>query len=129
MNYYIIPAAVIITFIVTIIFSLISKRPFSGLWFFFLIIFLITWASHLWITPFGPITLGLAWGPLFLVSLFFSFLILTIVPPIQLNKKNEAKNEEEGPLIAMGMFFWIIIILLILSIVFRYYKSSNVIIA
>ena len=129
MNYYIIPAAVIITFIVTIIFSLISKRPFSGLWFFFLIIFLITWASHLWVAPFGPIILGLAWGPLFLVSLFFSFLILTIVPPIQLNKKNEAKNEEEGPLIAMGMFFWIIIILLILSIVFRYYKSSNVIIA
>jgi len=129
MNYYIIPAAILITFIITIIFSLISKRPFSGLWFFFLIIFLITWSGHLWITPFGPIVLGLAWGPLFLVSLFFSFLILTIVPPIPINKKNELKNAEDGPLIAMGMFFWIIIVLLILSIVFGYYRLSNTIIA
>jgi hypothetical protein len=122
MNYYIIPASLIITLILVLILSLSSKRPFRGLGLFFLIIFLATWAGQLWITPFGPVIWGVTWVPLVVVSIFFLFLILALIPPVPLNKKANGKAEDDV-LIALGSFFWAIMILLILAIVLGYYKS------
>ncbi len=122
MNYSIIPAAFLITLFIVLIFSMFSRRPMRGLWVFFLIIFLATWTGQLWIAPFGPVGWGIAWIPLFIVSLFFSFLIFALIPPIPISKKEEV-NDEKGAAIAIGVFFWIIFIFLIVSIVVGYYRS------
>src|SRR2546423_1401947 len=120
MNYYIIPAAFIVALLILLIFSLFSKRPMSGLWIFFLIIFLATWAGQLWITPFGPIVWGVSWIPLFIVALFFSFLIFALLPPVVVVTKAEENKAEEGAAMVFGTFFWIMLILLIASIIAGY---------
>src|SRR5438094_852838 len=96
----IIPAALIVTFFVLLIFSSLSKRPMGGLWIFFFIIFLATWSGQLWITPFGPVTWGIAWLPLFIVSLFFSFLIFALLPPVPATKAET--KAEEGAAVVFG---------------------------
>jgi hypothetical protein len=118
-HYYIVPSALIITLIIMLIVSLFSKRPLPGLWIFFLIVFLATWAGPLWIAPFGPLIWGIAWIPMFLISLFFWFLILALIPPLP---KPKASNKAEEATFAIGIFYWIILILLITSIGIGYYK-------
>jgi hypothetical protein len=125
MNYYIIPAAFLVTLLVVLIFSMFSKRPLGGLWVFFLIIFLATWSGQLWITPFGPVGWGIAWIPLFLVSIFFSFLIFALIPPVSAPVTvKESKQAEEGAAVVFGIFFWIMLILLVASIIGGYYRTS-----
>lgn len=121
MDYYVIPAALIVAFLIVLLFSIFSKRPMSGLWIILLIIFLAAWSSQLWITPFGPVLLGIAWVPLFVVSLFFAFLIFAIIPPISAPTTDASKGEE-GAAITLGLFFWIMLILLITSIFVGYYR-------
>jgi hypothetical protein len=127
MNYYIIPAALLVTFLILLIFSAFSKRPMAGLWIFFLIIFLATWTGQLWITPFGPVVWGIAWIPLFIVALFFSFLIFALLPPVAVVTKAEENKEEERAAIVFGTFFWIMLILLIIAIIVGHYRIAYLI--
>lgn len=120
MNLNSILAALMITLVITLIFSLFSKRPLSGLMFFFLVIFLATWTGQIWITPFGPVSWGIAWIPLILVALFFSFLIFALAPPVPAPVE---EGTEQPAFIALGLFFWLILILLLISIIVGYYRS------
>jgi hypothetical protein len=126
MNYYIVPAALIVALVITLAFSVLFKKPLGGLWIFFFLLFLLTWAGQLWITPFGPVSHGIGWASLLLVPLFFGLLMFTMVPPVPLKKPDAltTENKEEEPLIAMGVFFWIVIFFLILSVIFGYYTKS-----
>ncbi|MFL5753257.1 MAG: hypothetical protein ACJ76F_07620 [Bacteroidia bacterium] len=124
MNYYIIPAALLVTVLLMILFSFFLKRPMKGLGVFFIIVFLATWTGQLWIVPFGPVQWGIAWIPLFITALFFSLLFFAISPPVA--SKNPDVTEE-APLIALGLFFWIIVILLIVAIVIGYYRIPDLI--
>jgi hypothetical protein len=119
MNFYSIIAALILTLIITFLFSVFSKRPLGGLLLFFIVIFLATWTGQIWITPFGPVTWGIAWVPLILVALFFSFLIFALAPPIPATEENRA---EEPAFIALGLFFWLTLILLLIAIIIGYYR-------
>lgn len=123
MSFYIIPAALIITLFVIAVFALVLKKPLRGFSLFFLIIFLITWAGQLWITPFGPIAWGVAWIPLVFVCLLFSFLILALSSGVPSPKGQEA-DKEEAPVIAAGIFFWLLLIALVIAIGLGYYKVS-----
>jgi hypothetical protein len=124
-HYYIIPAALVVTLILTLLFSAFSKRPLSGLWLFFLLIFLATWSGQLWIRPFGPVYWGISWIPLFIIALFFYVLIIALLPPPPPPKpSSDVKAAEEAPFIALGIFLWIILILLAISIVFGYYRLT-----
>jgi hypothetical protein len=124
MNYSIIPAAFLITLFVVLIFSLFSKRPLRGLWLAFFIIFLATWSGQLWISPFGPVSWGIAWIPLVMVSVFFVILIAAFSPPVPAG--NQPASAAEGGAVALGFFFWLLLILLILSIGLGYYRSPSI---
>jgi hypothetical protein len=125
MNTYIIPAALVVTLIVTFIISVFSKRRIKSLWVIFILIFLATWTGQLWITPVGPSSGGVAWIPLAVTALIILFFILAIIPVVpKVNKEGEV---EDGPLIAIGIFFWIMIVLLIFSIAVGYYRSNALI--
>lgn len=123
MYYYVIPGAFIFTFLLTLIISAVSRRPLRGLWIFFLIVFLATWAGPLWIRPFGPVFGGVAWMPMLIVSVFFWLLILSIIPQVPDAKSTEMnKTDENASTMVLGVFFWIMIMLLIISIAVGYYR-------
>lgn len=125
MNYYIIPAALIVTLIVTFLFSIFSKKTMRELWIFFLLIFLATWAGQLWILPFGPITRGISWLSLVFVAVFFAVFILALMPMVPADTKPE-KSSEEGAFMALGAFLWIILIILLISIALGYYRMPGI---
>jgi hypothetical protein len=122
MKFYIIPAALIVTFLITLIISAIFKRPLRGLWIFFLIVFMATWAGHLWITPFGPATWGISWIPVIIISIFFWILILALIPPWPPAQGADNKAVSEEPLIKIGIFLWVVMILLAVSIAVGHYR-------
>lgn len=126
MNYYIVSASLIIAFIVTLLFAFYTKRPVGRLFWFFGVVFLATWTGQLWIKPFGPVTQGISWVPLVMVSLFFSLFMLALITPAAAPTNTE--NEEESPKVILGIFFWLIVILLVASIVFGHSNSSNLIV-
>src|SRR4051812_37650109 len=112
MTYYIIPASLLMTLLITYIFSFFSKWPLRSLSFVSLILFLSTWSGQLWIMPFGPVTMGVAWISLFLVPIFFAFLVFALVPPLLLNEKEDEIGET--PILVFGFYSWIIVIMLII---------------
>jgi hypothetical protein len=122
MNYYIIPAALAITLLVTLLFSSLSGRPFRGLWLLFILIFLATLSGQLWIAPVGPVTWGIAWVPLIAVALFLTFLLMALAPPPPEVNRTE-KPQNEGAFIVLGGFFWLLMILLLIAIIAGYYRS------
>lgn len=124
MSYSIIPAALIITFFIVVLFSFFTKRPLRGFALFFLLIFLVTRSGSLWVSPYGPLAWGASWIPMLFIGFLFSFLILALLPAAN-TKAEERQNE---PIIAAGMFFWLLLIVLIISIAFGYYRSYSLIV-
>lgn len=122
MNYFYIPAAIIAAILVIFILSLILKRPMRGFGLVFIILFLATWTGQLWITPFGPRTLGISWIPLIVVGMLLAFMILALSSDVAAGKPQKA-DREEGPIIVAGFFFWLILIVLIFAIIIGYYRA------
>jgi hypothetical protein len=97
-----------------------------GLLFFFLILFLATWAGGLWLTPIGPLWLGVPWFSYLLVALIIGLLLATLTPDRRLGpspsdrdlKKRAAARAET--LIAVDVLFWFLILGLLIAIVARY---------
>ncbi|MCD6067117.1 MAG: hypothetical protein K0S33_1943 [Bacteroidetes bacterium] len=127
MNYYFMPVALIVAVLLIFILSLVLKRPLKGFGYIFLILFLGTWVGQVWIAPFGPVAMGIAWVPLGFISLMLFFLILALSPNASLRKKKEDEDEAEAPLIVAGFFFWLLIFLLILAIGAGFFKQPEII--
>ena len=125
MGYGIIPAALLVSLAIILIFSLTARRPMRGLWVVVILIFLATLSGQLWIRPFGPVYWGVSWIPLIVVPLFFFFLLFALLPSPPPAKEDAAAKD--GALVAMGMFFWIILLLLLISIIIGYYRMSDVV--
>jgi hypothetical protein len=123
MNTYIIPAALVVAFAIIFFVSFFSKRSMRSLWLVFVLIFLATWSGQLWMGPAGMAAGGVAWIPLLVMGLIFFFFLLVVIPAVPKIKKDG--EVEDGPLIAVGIFFWILIVLLIFSIAMGYCRSSN----
>jgi hypothetical protein len=94
-----------------------------SLWLVFVLIFLATWSGQLWISPAGAVAGGVALIPLLVMGLIFFFFLLVVIPAVpKIKKDGEVEN---GPLIAVGIFFWILIVLLIFSIAMGYYRNGD----
>ena len=126
MNYYFIPVALIVALLLIFILSLVLRKPIRGFGYVFLILFLATWVGQLWIAPFGPMAMGIAWLPLIFMGLVFVLLILALskVKPGSSKRSNE---EEDAPLIVAGFFFWLLIFILVLALVFGLNKNPELI--
>ncbi|HEY6160437.1 MAG TPA: hypothetical protein VI112_04415, partial [Bacteroidia bacterium] len=115
--------------LLTLVFSTSYRHqgPLGGLLLFFLIIFLATWAGQLWISPIGPLMLGIAWGPLVFVAFLFAILLMALAAgnpkPAKTNNASEAVNE--GPVVAIGMFFWFLLVILLVAIAVGYYRHPE----
>jgi hypothetical protein len=127
MHLYGIFASILVALLLTLIFSTSFRHrgPMGGLLFFFLVIFLASWASQLWIGPFGPVYFGVALVPLIFVSVLVAVLLLaagaSAIDRAPVNPPKEKVTPAEGSLLAIGFFFWLLVLILIAAIVIGYW--------
>lgn len=114
--------------IVSAIFALGFRRtgPWASFFIFFMLIFLISWAGGVWLTPMGPPLWGAYWLSFLLVGLMGA-LLLAAAPlgrkresTVELVDGKREKKEEKAALMLMGTFFWVLVLALITVLFFRY---------
>jgi hypothetical protein len=129
MHFYGIMASVMIALLLTLIFSTSFRHrgPWGGLLFFFIVIFLASWASQFWINPFGPLLLGVAWVPLVFVAVLIAVLLLAMgasaIDDAPVNPPKEKTTYGANSLRSIGLFFWILVLILIAAIVIGYWVT------
>lgn len=113
-------------------FVLVLNRsgPRSGFFWFFLLIFLATWAGGIWLSPFGPDIWGVYWLPFLGVGLITVLLLSAFAPRHppgdrhetldMLDKIKEEKEFKRVAGISMGILFVALIVVLFLAVVLRY---------
>lgn len=119
--------ALVIALVIGAVFTLGFRREFPGpgLLIFLLVLFLLTWAGGVWITPFGPTLWGSFWLPFLLVAIIVA-LVLTAFPPpgrerstVKLvSEEEQAATETEAA--ALNVFFWVLIAILGIVILLGY---------
>lgn len=103
------------------------ERDGGGILLFFTIVFMGTLALGLWVTPVGPIFLGVYWLNLLLIGIFIALILASIPHSSNLNYGSEEHNldaeqkaNKEASYLAwygFNVFFWILIGFLILVII------------
>jgi len=121
---------IIISFVLAILFALLlpslfrrdGPGPLRGIVFYFLIIFLFTWAIGSWVTPIGPVLFNTSWLAFLIVALLVMVLIAVLIPP-NIPKNNEflktdrvaeeRRNANRLINASFGAFFWLLMLILI----------------
>jgi hypothetical protein len=120
--------ALLTALILSAIFGMGFRRtgPWASIVIFFVLIFLISWAGGVWLTPTGPPLWGAYWLPFLLVGLMAALLLVAV--PLERHGESTAelvdvkreKKKEKTALMVLGAFFWILIFALIGVLFFRY---------
>lgn len=104
-----------------------NHRTWDALLVFFLVIFLFSWASGVWVTPFGPVLYDLYIFPYFFGALLIAILMaawFVAMPPQTPATDEVLEKPEEHPeatiLIAMGSLFWIFVVVMAVVILVNY---------
>lgn len=126
MSNYIIVAAIGMALLMTLVFygNFSTRGGGTGVIVAFLLIFMASWASQLWIRPIGPVTAGIVWIPLIFTGSAAAFLLAwtglataDTASPAPKEDDKETRNFFE----AMGFVFWALVLLLLAAIVLGYY--------
>jgi hypothetical protein len=117
--------ALFMAMLFTMIFAIGLRRsgPWANIWIFFLVIFLAAWAGGLWISPAGPVFVGIYWLPVLFFSFIFAVLLAAAVPPERSESKVETISEvkdKEAAVKAYDAFLWILLISLVMMIILGY---------
>ena len=119
--------AFLITIVLVAIFGIFVRGEAigAGLFWFFLLIFLATWAGGIWLAPIGPPLFGVSWLGFLLVGLIFALLIMALLPPAAPRPRTPGEVREEveaeaGAFAALNIFFWILLVGFIVAIVASY---------
>jgi hypothetical protein len=107
--------------------------PLAGFLFFFVLLFVATWAGGLWITPYGPLMWGtVPWLSYVVVGVIIALLLAALIPPVSEpvsaappapGEEIEATTTEKaaaGVGVALGIFFWLFLLAMIIAIAARY---------
>jgi hypothetical protein len=116
----------------TMVFAIGFRRPgpWSSVFAFFMVIFLAAWAGGLWISPAGPVFLGIYWLPVVLVAFLVGLLLAAISPrrPRHVQTISEAREEAEEKRAVervFNSFFWVLLIGFGLLIVLGYAVETS----
>ena len=106
----------LLAFVLAAVFAFPLGRPgpWGGFWWFFLVLFLGTWAIAAWIQPIGPVAWGVAWAPI-LVGAVLIALLVAAIPPRPTTTPTEVAAEAEAAT-AIGAFFWMLLLGLLVVI-------------
>lgn len=115
--------AAIIAVFFTILFAFRFKNriPWNTILMFFVILFLGMWAASLWIRPFGPEMMGIAWVPIFFAGLIIALILAASIPPQEPREYHrkpgsDMPSENSPGIIGIRAFFWVLVIILIVAI-------------
>lgn len=96
-----------------------------GLFWFFFILFLATWAGGVWLPALGPAIMGVSWLTYLLVGLFFALLIMALLPPASPPPRPSTAGREveadAGAFAVLNIFFWILLVGLVAVITIAYF--------
>ena len=102
----------------------------KGFFWFFLIIFMMTWAGGVWLMPFGLMVMGIHWLPFVLVGLVGAMVISLVAQrryprnrheTIDLLERIEESRElEKMTFLSLNILFWVVLFMLVAAIVLRY---------
>ena len=124
--------ALLIALLVSVPFGFALRRriPRTGFFWFFLILFLATWAGGMWIGPFGPSFRGIFWLPFVLVAVLVGFFLAAVAPrpppssrieTLEMLEEIEQKRKlEKLTYMSFGVFFWVALFALIAVIIVHY---------
>lgn len=75
--------ALFISLVMTLVFAVGFRRRNwkASAAFYFLVLFLATWAGGLWAAPAGPTWQGVFWIPFLIAGLVFALLLAVLIPP------------------------------------------------
>ena len=100
-----------------------------ALW-FFLLIFLGTWALGAWLEPIGPRVLGVRWAPFGLVAVVLALVIAAVVAAVEGPPTKGPTGPGTGPPdyeapvagvgCALSVFFWLFVVVAVVAIATRY---------
>ena len=122
-------AGLVIVWIVSLVFG--TRGPWGSFMWFFLVVFLFSWAGGAWLMPFGPQWRGIGVLPIIFVGILVA-LLLTAASP-RTSRRRWAAREKAAPDSAhekamadaqskadVDIFFWVLIICLLLFAISRY---------
>lgn len=102
----------------------------GGFFWFFLLIFMVTWAGGIWLMPFGPIFMGIHWLPFVLVGLAGAVIVSLVArrryptnrhETIDLLEQAKDKREQEKvTYLSLNIVFWLALFVLVTAVVLRY---------
>jgi hypothetical protein len=125
-------SALIVALILSSSFALYIRRrgPRKGFFWFFLLIFLATWAVGVWIRPFGPSLQGIYWMPFLIIGMLIVLFVAVIIPLPPPKGRHETldmldqietdREVEQFAYISLNVSFWILLFVLIVLILVRY---------
>jgi len=122
--------AILIAILLTAVFAAGFRRQNWGaaLVFFFLILFLATWAGGMWVVPFGPIAWGVPWVTYLFVGIVIALLLTALIPPVERPTYpgrepgiSEPSQRDNTAVIGLDIFMIVLMLALIIAIVAAYY--------
>lgn len=92
--------------------------------FFFMILFLATWAAGAWISPRGALALGVPWISWLAVALVVTLVVAAVTQPWDRRRSRNAEPTtptpgQAGEIVAagFGLAFWVLMVVLLLAAV------------
>ncbi|MFP4385208.1 MAG: hypothetical protein ACLFST_05070 [Spirochaetia bacterium] len=119
--------ALVFGLLITIVIAGWFKRrgPWSGMFIFFIIVFLSSWAAGIWLIPFGPTIYGVNWIPFLIGGLIVGLILAAAAPRIfpRTHPKEEVKEHNRRFLTAedFDVFLVVTLIVLIVAVVVGYF--------
>lgn len=98
----------------------------SGFFWFFLLIFMATWAGGVWLMPFGPMVMGIHWLPFAVAGLIGAVAIsllagrrrtATIDRP---GGGRGRQSAESQTYLSLDAVFWVLLLFLLAAVILRY---------
>ena len=120
--------SILTVFIIALLVSALFSSPYrsNGSWVqlvvFFFVLFLAGSAGSYWITPFGPMILGVAWLPLLFI-IFVVAILFSAPPPHQRSIATSGEKTEMGAFAAVSIFTWILFVVLLIAVLAGVFQS------
>jgi Ca2+/Na+ antiporter len=121
-----------VALLVCVIFALVTRSSVrrTGFGWFFLFVFIATWAGGVWLRPFGPTWGEIRWLQFLIVGLLVALLFALFAPLkaprgrhetlAQLQAIARQKEVQKATYVTLGIVFWVVLVILVAAIVIRY---------
>ena len=120
----------LIALIITSLFVWIKYRKERRIWEkriwpLFVVIFLATWATSIWVTPTGLVAAQYAWVPMLVAGIILAIVVGTFLPSESEKDidKEERPQQIKNNVKSTNIWFWVLVIILIIPIVLGYFLN------